>query len=166
MASFCAICTRDAGPFVQCPLGRNDALVTVCQRCDEEAPQARSSERGYESPDYAARLDQAISAIAREHLSAYDGSIEWQHKAAKPSPGIRSVDPGFMLVRAPVKRDGRTRGHREAALDFVREDWADELMYLGSSSGFHLWQRPRERARDEAGLAEVVGELEQWRSKS
>lgn len=36
--SFCAICVSERGPFVVRPLGRNNALVTVCNRCDEEHP--------------------------------------------------------------------------------------------------------------------------------
>ena len=36
MSAFCAICTDDRGPFVQRPLGRDGALVTVCHDCDEE----------------------------------------------------------------------------------------------------------------------------------
>lgn len=49
MASFCAVCTSERGPFVQRPLGRDDALVTVCRACDSEKLVARgATDRGYE----------------------------------------------------------------------------------------------------------------------
>lgn len=48
-SSFCAVCTRSSGPFVQRPLGKDDALVTVCHACDGDRPsQPRPVERGFE----------------------------------------------------------------------------------------------------------------------
>lgn len=38
VAAFCAICASDRGPFAQRPLGKNNAMVAVCSRCDEEHP--------------------------------------------------------------------------------------------------------------------------------
>lgn len=32
--SFCAICTSERGPFAKRPLGRGDADVLVCAKCD------------------------------------------------------------------------------------------------------------------------------------
>lgn len=49
--TFCAVCTSDRGPFVARPLGRNDALVSVCVSCDSDTPRARRRrpiERGYQ----------------------------------------------------------------------------------------------------------------------
>lgn len=49
VTSFCAICTDDTGPFVRRPLGRDDALVVICESCDTETPRVRgATERGYE----------------------------------------------------------------------------------------------------------------------
>lgn len=36
MKPFCAICTSERGPFSRHPLGKGDALVNVCERCDSE----------------------------------------------------------------------------------------------------------------------------------
>lgn len=41
MSAFCAICTGDRGPFVQRPLGRQSALVTVCAECDTAPARSR-----------------------------------------------------------------------------------------------------------------------------
>lgn len=32
---FCAICTSERGPFSMQPLGRNDAMVSVCEACND-----------------------------------------------------------------------------------------------------------------------------------
>lgn len=48
---FCAVCTSERGPFVQRPLGRGNALVTVCVECDVGAPKRRpGTARAYEVP--------------------------------------------------------------------------------------------------------------------
>lgn len=40
MSDFCAICVSDRGEFVREPIGKDDALVTVCRRCaTEEVPE-------------------------------------------------------------------------------------------------------------------------------
>ncbi len=47
--SSCAICTAViVGTPRREPLGRNDALVSVCSACATETPRAYSSARGYE----------------------------------------------------------------------------------------------------------------------
>ena len=39
MSAFCAICADDiVGEPLRRPLGKGDALVNVCTRCDEEHP--------------------------------------------------------------------------------------------------------------------------------
>ena len=44
--SFCAVCTSDRGPFTEQPLGKNDALVLVCNRCSTVEPnQGKRSRR-------------------------------------------------------------------------------------------------------------------------
>jgi hypothetical protein len=48
VGSFCALCASERGPFVQRPLGRDDAMVAVCASCDGDMPAARPIERGYE----------------------------------------------------------------------------------------------------------------------
>lgn len=48
-SSWCAICADDAPDGVQRPLGKNNALVTVCRSCDEDAPPTVvDNTRGYE----------------------------------------------------------------------------------------------------------------------
>lgn len=37
---FCALCTSERGPFRKRALGRNDAIVDVCQECDETHPRS------------------------------------------------------------------------------------------------------------------------------
>lgn len=48
---FCAVCTSERGPFVKRPLGRGNALVTVCAACDAEPPRpVPAPSRAYEVP--------------------------------------------------------------------------------------------------------------------
>ena len=37
---FCAQCLSDQGPFVQLPHGKDDALVNICDRCENEHPRS------------------------------------------------------------------------------------------------------------------------------
>lgn len=38
MTPFCAICTSEVGPFVERGLGKNGAMVKVCEACRAEHP--------------------------------------------------------------------------------------------------------------------------------
>jgi len=47
--SFCAICTDETTDLVKRPLGKDDALVNVCNDCDTTKPVAKMGpERGFE----------------------------------------------------------------------------------------------------------------------
>lgn len=47
--SLCAICTSARGPFTQQPLGKGDALVSVCGDCDEPVIVRGDNWRGYQA---------------------------------------------------------------------------------------------------------------------
>lgn len=38
IAKFCALCTSDVPPFTTMNIGKDDALVVVCDRCVNEHP--------------------------------------------------------------------------------------------------------------------------------
>lgn len=59
-SSFCAICTSERGPFVQRPLGKRCALVTVCEECDATHP--RSGRYTFESTPAKAQTLNAIQS--------------------------------------------------------------------------------------------------------
>lgn len=63
--SHCAICTSSRGPFTSQPLGKNNALVSVCAECDEPAFEKRGPERGYEPTGGLPTFAQGRNAVAR-----------------------------------------------------------------------------------------------------
>ena len=64
--TFCAICTSERGPFFQRPLGKDDALVSVCRDCDEDAPIATyGPERAYEGAAAAPTHVEMTKALRR-----------------------------------------------------------------------------------------------------
>lgn len=166
MSAFCAVCTSERGPFVRRPLGRDNALVSVCAKCDDEAPRAYSSVRGYESPYSDVRAEQAISRIA----SSVGGGITTRGRRIHRG----NKTPGFILERVRVTTsDGRRRDAQEAAAEaFAGCSWASEVRYLGIAkskpSDFHLFERPDpdfvKQLRTES-IGEVVADLDKWRAR-
>lgn len=49
---FCALCTEACDGTVQRPLGRDDAMVNVCHRCDEEHPRSGGYSFGADGRQY------------------------------------------------------------------------------------------------------------------
>lgn len=148
--SFCAICTGEAGPFVKRPLGKDNGLVSVCASCDEEAPRhITGPERGYEP--YESMTQEEMS----RKLSAF-ATYTARPTASRDTARLRT--PGFILVRV---RSGRGIDARAAAKSLSTQPWYPELRYLGTASGWYLFERPdpkvaaASRARSENPLAAI-----------
>jgi hypothetical protein len=52
--------------------------------------------------------------------------------------------PGTELVRIPIRLDGRPVDAAEAAITFADQPWAKQARHVGTSRGFHLFERPAE----------------------
>jgi len=69
-------------------------------------------------------------------------------RAAKHAPSVgaglmrHQRKPGWPLHRVPMRVEGRPLDHVEAATMFADRTWADQAEYIGSSRGFHVFQRP------------------------
>src|ERR1043165_3987097 len=139
--SLCAICTADIiGEPRREPLGRNDAMVNVCDDCCTKPPRTRQGpERGYEVRDGMgqAEMKAKISAFAQAHDPLY---------ASLPRAGLKTIKdktPGWLIVRV-ARRDGmgKTRDYHDAVECLRSKPWFAEVRYLGSEDTQFLFERP------------------------
>jgi hypothetical protein len=110
VVSFCAICTDELGPFVQRPLGRDDALVAVCMTCDTEQPRERyGPERGFVPSggllDRVASTQGARRAMGDEVYEAETARILADRASV---PALRDADVDIEGVRSETIRRWRT----------------------------------------------------------
>lgn len=137
-AGFCAICTSTVGPFVDRPLGSNDALVKVCTRCDDEKPvEGHGRELGYVAPP-----DAITWAEFKKRVDRFRSA----RGILKSEPYIsvtKRVTPGWILVRVPGRDEkGRRRDMYEASLTFAHEPWAADAAWVGATASWCLFERP------------------------
>jgi hypothetical protein len=89
--SFCAICTSPRGPFVREPLGRDNALVSVCSECVTEPARAETGpDRSYEPTGGLLKTEDAVAGARRAMGDErYDIAhrIEEQYSRS-PSPAL------------------------------------------------------------------------------
>lgn len=155
--SFCAICTAPSKEFVQCPLGRGDALVWICADCDSSPAVADDGpDRGYEVQT-TERIGAILPAFARGANRVSPPKPGWN----SPRKLVSESTPGFVIVRVPVMHAGRRIDAIEA-LDTLRaEPWFAELRQLGSDTRFHLFERPDSEAaaatRRESNVDVIAG---------
>jgi hypothetical protein len=84
---FCAICTDDAGPFVLRPIGKDDALVRICEDCDTEKPrEAHVYERGYEAPGGMLSITDVQAADRRRYGDGYHAEMKRRQLEAMAPP--------------------------------------------------------------------------------
>lgn len=136
-AGFCAICTSTVGPFVDRPLGGNDALVKVCTRCDGERPvEGRGRELGYVVPDGMTWLE------FNKRVDRFRSS-RGIPKAEPYTSVTKRLTPGWILVRVPgLDEKGRRRDMYEASLTFAHEPWAADAAWVGATASWCLFERP------------------------
>lgn len=134
----CAICValvlaHEGGMH---PLGRNDAMVFVCERCSgERAVTKNGPELGYASgggfPTRAA-VKQATDRVFGKMTRGQ------RNLMAKHLGEVKPVQPGYCVVRVRRRFMGRDRDHVEAA---AACRWTN-ITYLGATAGFFIFQRP------------------------
>jgi hypothetical protein len=138
--SFCAICGDDiVGVPRREPLGRDDAMVAVCDDCATEAPrEARGPDRGYQvREDTPPSVKRAIADTLRgvKKLRRPRGLKLRGALAGRPMPG-------FIIVRVARVVAGRSIDKAEAQESLRDQPWFADLQILGTTSKWHLFQRP------------------------
>jgi len=164
--AFCALCADDAPGIVlvRRPLGRNDAMVSVCKDCDEEPPRAvHGPERGYAVPAPDPGQGRTLSrfATAANRITG--------EQRSRPRANIRTLQPGWKLVRVRILRPDGTKIDSQSAWDSLRgKPWFGELRLLGSDTTWHLFERPDDQAAAAArrgdSLSVALAGLEKFRA--
>jgi hypothetical protein len=87
----CAICTDDiTGPVHREPLGRNEALVAVCDACATEPPIAYDADTHYQPSGGLLGLDETIAASKRVM-----GTDEYLRQGRMEDEISRSLSPAM-----------------------------------------------------------------------
>jgi hypothetical protein len=140
--AFCAICGDDiVGVPRRESLGKDDAMVAVCDDCATEVPrEARGPDRGYQVRESATAREGAL--LAKRALLR---GVKKPRRARGPK--LRGAltgrpTPGFIIVRAPRVIDGRSIDKAEARESLRDQPWFADLQILGTTSKWHLFQRP------------------------
>jgi hypothetical protein len=136
-AMTCAICASAKGPFTREPLGRNDAMVSVCADCSSGAPVVRRGpDRGYEVREGVSTLEmrrRASKIVPRGAVTYASSSV-----AAKPKTF------GFVVERVVRRQDGKTLDQHDAERIVRAMPWGSQARYLGTDLDFFLFERPPE----------------------
>lgn len=139
--TFCANNPDHRGPFVQRPIGRNDALLTICVSCDEDKPVAWDRDRGYDVPDRH-RIGITVRAFAAATNRVTGDTAETHRKRERGRTTAVSASPGFIVVLVPRQRRDRTWCDAAEARLSQSEPWFRELRHLGSDRRWHIFERP------------------------
>jgi len=142
MSAFCAICTDDRGPFVQRPLGRGDAMVSVCSACDDEpAKTKRGPEIAYEVPERMV-IGQTLKAFASAANRVTGDTAQTNRARRRGASLAATLSPGFVLERVRRYGPAGTIDAKEARATLRHEPWFAEVRHLGSDRRWHLFERP------------------------
>jgi hypothetical protein len=151
MKEFCANDPSHPGPFVRADVFDDGRLFTVCEACaTESAREKRGPSIDYDVPEVAGAWRKGMDAAYRRTMGPYVRS----NKSV-----CRDVTPGFLLVRYPVRCDGRSWDVAEARATFRDEPWFAELSHIGSTRRYHLFERPDPDAA-RAGRTKQGGEVD------
>ncbi len=163
----CAICASDIADGEQprmAPIGRNDALVLVCDDCfDEPAREKVGPERNYDIPEgmSMAEMQRKISRIIGPNVT----------RPFNRNECTRAAQPGFIVVRVARKdQRGRTRDQNEAYRTLMGKRWAKGVRYLGVDDRYHLFERPdpklvRDSRMSSSTAANPLAAIEKYRVK-
>lgn len=96
--AFCALCLDTiAGTPRQEPLGRNDALVNVCDDCATQRPLSKfGPEAGYEANDPRVSADDARGSRAP--------AVNWRGRDVQGWVGKRKKRPGSRWTKRPSRK--------------------------------------------------------------
>lgn len=133
---FCAICTAESADLVD--WDDDGKHYRICPSCnDDQATLKHGPERGYEVCEGASqeRISASADRVLRNQPRADFGNT------LSINAKLSDRTPGWILVRIPT----RGRDLREALSTLKHQRWFSELRILGSSNGFHLFERPDPR---------------------
>lgn len=148
----CAICVGEQGPFHMEPIGKNDAMVRVCEACATEPARAFSNDRGYEI-----REGMSVKEMARRIDAVGVPGV-----FTTPVELVRSSSPGWIVVRVNRRTvTGKQRDHHDALLCLQGEPWATSLRYLGSDLRYFLFERPGPVPTPSSN---PLADIERWRT--
>jgi len=138
--AFCSICcdTITGVPNLE-PLGRDNAMVAVCNDCSTAKPTTRlGPERGYEIHEGAslAKINAAADRVRDEHPRLGGRNFDRNET-------MRTKTFGWLLVRVP-RRDvnGMPRDLATALRTLTNQPWVREARFLGMTKSFVLFERP------------------------
>jgi hypothetical protein len=153
--TFCAICVDEifSDPPRREPLGKNNALVNVCDGCALDAPREVGPRAEYEAGDGAAHTTiRRHGNVALREMGAPRGQ-----STDMEAPLMRSRTAGWLLVRVP-RHDahGRARDVHDAFETLRDRPYAKELRLIGMAPHWVCFERPDPNAR---GLRESINPL-------
>jgi len=156
---FCAICTNDIRSPIpkRAPLGKNGALVNVCDDChDEPAREKRGPVRGYESNEGMSNVEMQakISGFARAN----------NIHAIPRNETMRTPTPDWIVIRVPRRNAlGVSRDANEARAT-LRGKYRGVIRFLGFDAHWVLFERPPQTKYVHARVVEnPLAALERFR---
>lgn len=132
-------------------------MVSVCRSCsDDTLTEPRREKYQKDLPD---RCVRGGGPMVRQFSQAANRVTGSHDPVRSRSVSLRQVTPGYVLLRVPRSRSGRSIDSAEALTRFHSEPWFGELRKLGSDVRYHLFEYPR-KANFASG---VPPELERFR---
>jgi hypothetical protein len=162
--AFCAICGDDiVGNPRREPLGKDEALVNVCDDCaTEPAREVRGPDRGYQ-----ARVGVPLTEVKRKasnYLRSVGAPRRGLYRSLASRPSL-----GYVVVRVPRLLLGKSIDLAEAQETLRDQPWFADLRVLGSTPKWHLFERPDRdlvaKSRRELNGADPLAAMEKWSQK-
>lgn len=145
----CAICTNEADEFAMRPLGRNDTMVRVCKRCDEEKPvEAHGPERPFvpqggmptvrevQKSNYTkGNFQRGVVPVCKGNGGNWKG-LNTTHDVG---PRVRNGKPLHRVSRFPG--GGKRARTWEECIDFVlTQPWGDRVEFYAADARYWCFQ--------------------------
>ncbi len=136
---FCAICTADKGPFSLQPLGKDDAMVSVCATCSEPAFERRGPEVAYEPSGLVshAAMKRAIQNVPQaKHPTPQEYGRQGnagEYASKRPA--------GWRVFRGPMFYEGKRITRDTAWAEVQKKPWfaPGRVMAGGHDKRFYIW---------------------------
>lgn len=156
--TFCAICVDEifSDPPRREPIGKNGALVNVCDGCALEIPREQGARFDYDAGT--GRNNGSSRAIVRKVNAALATMRAPRSPSAEMGASLmRPRTQGWLLVRvARIDAHGRPRDVHDAFETLRDRSYAKQLRLLGMAPHFVCFERPDPAAR---GLRDSVNPL-------
>lgn len=158
--TFCAICASTRPPFVRLPLGKDDALVSVCHACDDEPARYKTGpELAYEAPEITTPFRAAVDA-AHERIVQGRDRLDPRGIVAASMLVDGQHTPNMLLVRVPIRDSmGKPRDVNEARASFAHQPWSQEARYMGATRSHLIFERPDPNFARESRLGKPADPL-------